>query len=772
MEVVVPPTVPSRAPSRVSSPPPCAVALASLLAVFALASAPASAQDASITGRVLSAETGEPVENATVRLETLGDGLLTDADGRFRFEGLEPGPYRLSVERIGFATARREGELSAGETLEVTFSLAGEAVRSDDLVVTATRSEARIGDVASSMSVVSPEEVDANPARTSDDLLRTAPGVGLPRESSTVAHPTGQSVSIRGTGGNRTLVLLDGVPLNDAFGGWVRWGMAPTSMVDRVEVLRGGGSHLFGTYAMGGVIQLFSERPEESGMRVKGALGERDLTHGELAAHHVSGDWAVSVAGQVESGGGYVEIAPGDRGPVDSRASSERRNVTARAEFTPDEDRRFWAMGAVLDEDRDSGTRLQTNSRTIGTLALGAELGDPSEGRFSATLFGSGHRFDNRNSRTFDGRAREALQLEQDVPVEDVGASLLWTLDLDGLVELTTGADLRYIDGENREARFAGDGSVDTRFETGGRQLLGGVFGQAVVTPDGPWRVEASLRMDTWNSFDVFRDVEGETREPLPSQDARELSPRLGTAFQATDELTLRAAAYRTFRAPTLNELVRGFFTSNLSFEPNPRLEPETLRGAEAGADWTLLPSLTLRATGFWNEIENRVEFVFQGTTDGVGRLQRENIGETRVRGAEAEVDWRPAERLRLSASYTLTDSEILVSSSAGAVGNAVPETPQDRASLQAVWDGDAIGELGLVTRYVGDAFEDEANTVPLDEHLVVDLDWERDLYREIGAYVSVENLFDEEIVVGARNDITRLGLPRTVRAGLSWELF
>lgn len=762
----------SRARRSAASPPTGALALASLVAFLALGPAPAAGQDASIAGRVLSAESGEPVENATVRLEMRGRGQLSDAEGRFRFEGLEPGSYRLSVERIGFATAHREGELSAGEALDVTLPLASEAVRSDDLVVTATRSEARIGDVAASMSVVSPEEVDANPARTSDDLLRTAPGVGLPRESSTVAHPTGQSVSIRGTGGNRTLVLLDGVPLNDAFGGWVRWGMAPTSMVDRVEVLRGGGSHLFGTYAMGGVIQLFSERPEESGLRLKGNLGERDLAHGELAARHVSGDWALSVAGQVESGGGFVKVAPDDRGAVDREASSARRNVTARAELSPDDDRTFWVTGAVLDEDRSSGTPLQTNSRTIGSLALGAELGDPSRGRFSATLFGSSHRFDNRNSRTLDGRAREMLQLDQDVPVEDVGASLLWTRDVEDLVEVTVGTDLRFIEGENREARFADDGSVDTRFDTGGRQLLGGAFGQAVVTPEGPWRLEASLRLDTWHSFDVFRDVEGAAREALPSRDAQELSPRVGAAFRATDDLTLRAAAYRTFRAPTLNELVRGFFTSNLSFEPNPRLEPETLRGAEGGADWSPLPSLTLRATGFWNQIENRVDFVFQGTTDGIGRLRRENIGTTRLRGGEAEVDWRPIDRLRVSASYTFTDSEVLDSPSAGDIGNDVPETPQDRASLQAVWEGDLVGELGVVTRYVGDAFEDDANTVPLDEHLVVDLDWERDLYRGVGAFLGVENLFDEKIVVGARNDITRLGLPRTVRAGLSYEIF
>jgi len=748
------------------------IAVAAIVAT-ALTGASLNAQEsATLSGRVVAVTDGAPIAGATVRLPGMERGVLTDEEGRFLLAGLAPGRHQLVVRRIGFETIRRRVTLGAGERRDLTLRLPASAVRTEDLVVTATRTEERMRDVAASVSVLSTKQVESNPGRTADDLLRVATSVNLPRASSTVTHPTAQSVSIRGTGRPRTLVLLDGIPLNDAFGGWIRWGLAPKSMVDRVEVLRGGGSSLFGTYAMGGVIQLFSRRPEGNDFRARGNLGERELRHGDLYASRVTGDWAFSLAGQLESGGGFVEVAEDDRGPVDIESSSARRNLTGRVEFTPSEDRRFWLLGSLVDENRDNGTPLQDNERTIGTLALGTEIGSGESGLWRASVFGSVHRFDNKNSRTFDGRARETLTKDQDVPVEDVGASLLWSRQLADALALTVGTDVRFIDGTNEEVQFAVDGSVDQAFDTGGKQLLSGLFLQSVVTPVDPVRFEGSLRIDSWNSFDAFKDFRNGPDEELASADAQELSPRLGLTVEVTEEVSVRGAAYRTFRAPTPNELFRGFFASNLSFEPNPSLRPETLYGAEAGVDWRPIGGLRLSTTGFWNQIEDRIDFIFEGFREGQGRLRRQNIGKTRLRGAEAEVGYRLGDRLEVTANYTFVDSEILGSANEEDIGNEVPDVPQDQVNLQVTWDGPQVGQLGVTARFVGQEFEDDENTIPLNDHFVVGLDYRRDLYGGVGVFATVENLFDETVVSSDRGGITRIGLPQTVRAGLSYDLF
>ena len=125
------------------------------------------------------------------------------------------------------------------------------------VIVTATRTPIEATKVASTVNVLTPEHVQTSPARESQDLLREIPGVELPRTSSLVGG-TAQIVSIRGVDEGRTVVLFEGIPVNDAWGEWIDWGRVPKGMLDRVEVVEGGTSSLYGNGAMGGVISFFS----------------------------------------------------------------------------------------------------------------------------------------------------------------------------------------------------------------------------------------------------------------------------------------------------------------------------------------------------------------------------------------------------------------------------------------------------------------------------------------------------------------------------------
>src|SRR5205814_1757841 len=122
------------------------------------------------------------------------------------------------------------------------------------------RTDQRLGDVPASVSIVSSEQIRQSPAVVADDLLRQVPTFSLFRRTSSLSsHPTAQGVSLRGVGPSgvsRTLVLLDGVPFNDPFGGWVYWSRVPLESTERIEVVDGSSSSLYGNYAMGGVINI------------------------------------------------------------------------------------------------------------------------------------------------------------------------------------------------------------------------------------------------------------------------------------------------------------------------------------------------------------------------------------------------------------------------------------------------------------------------------------------------------------------------------------
>src|SRR5947208_7593976 len=158
----------------------------------------------------------------------------------------------------------------------------------DILVVTAARSQERLTDAVAPTSVLTREDIARSPGLTLDERLRQIPGFSLLRRSSSLtAHPTSQGVSLRGlgpSGASRTLVLFDGAPLNDPFGGWVYWNRLPLSGLEAVEVSRGSLSQLSGSAAMGGAIQLLPRSPRPNTLEVTARGGDYRTGHLEVFA--------------------------------------------------------------------------------------------------------------------------------------------------------------------------------------------------------------------------------------------------------------------------------------------------------------------------------------------------------------------------------------------------------------------------------------------------------------------------------------------------------
>jgi outer membrane receptor protein involved in Fe transport len=173
------------------------------------------------------------------------------------------------------------------------------------MVVSATRTPMEASKVASTVNVLSPEQVQQSPAREAQDMLREIPAVELPRTSSLVGG-TAQIVSIRGVDEGRTGVLFDGVPINDAWGEWIDWGRVPKSMLDRVEVVEGGTSSLYGNGAMGGMISFFSRPMAPGSMDLSVEGGSRDARHAYIAAGvPLVGALTASINGDYQEKGGY-----------------------------------------------------------------------------------------------------------------------------------------------------------------------------------------------------------------------------------------------------------------------------------------------------------------------------------------------------------------------------------------------------------------------------------------------------------------------------------
>ncbi|MFL6247420.1 MAG: TonB-dependent receptor [Thermoanaerobaculia bacterium] len=592
------------------------------------------------------------------------------------------------------------------------------AQTSETITVTATRTETRVADTPASVVVLSREALQDSAAPTLDAALRQVAGFTLFRRTgSRVANPTAQGVTLRGvgaSGASRALVLDDGVPLNDPFGGWVYWGRVPRASLDRVEVLRGGASDLYGSSAMGGVIQFV--RRKSSGVDVDVSAGSEETGTASLFA---AGDWW-NVAADFLTTGGYVLVRPEDRGAVDVEADARHTALDATLRHGG-----MFLRASHYRESRNNGTPLQVNDTTLRHLAIGGDTA-VFGGALALRAYGTDQDYYQTFSAIAPDRRSERLTVEQRVPSHGLGGSAQFTRAFGNRHVMVAGAEVREAEGVSDELRGT------NRVQVGGRQRTGAVYIEDLfaVTPDVA--VTAGVRGDAWES---------ETQ----------LNPRLSVLWRAADALSLSASAYTAFRAPTLNELYRGFRVGNVETLPNADLTSEELTGFELGAR-----AKNVRLTLFLMNVSDTIANVTVSQTPALITRRRENLGSTRSAGAELDGEWRFRD-WHLSSGLLFVDATVRES------GKRIPQVPRVQATAQAMWR-----RIGAQVRWSSMQFDDDRNELPLDSALTVDLFASHPIAHGLDLTFAIENVTDAAVEASATPVVT-LAQPRAWRVGVRY---
>ncbi len=676
---------------------------------------------------------------------------------------------------------------AAGSLVALAMCSFGAApVRGDEpleygAVATATRASRAPQHASASVSLLASDQIANHPTLTADALIRSLPSAATFRRSaSLVADPSSQGLNLRGigpSGVSRALVLVDDVPVNDPFGGWVYWRALPRLGLERVELVGGGASALYGSGALGGVLSLIPRPITRASVDADASYGSfrtamlaaRVAQRWERASGAVEGEWLRS--------DGYPVVAPAQRGPIDGDTPSMHGTINARLHVRASSRLRITTSLGAFRERQNGGTRLTEAQVGLLHAAVRAEQRAGAVGSFELTLYGRLQRFEQTRARISEGRQSEQLAARQDVPASAQGGSFLWRsleLELGGKHELVAGADARHVSGTSRERIFPAvpmAGSL-TRREAGGEQWLVGAFVEDLYTPV-PWlQLDAALRLDTW------RNVHGERAQSyldgtsdqvaFRTRTEQAVTPRGGVLVRPLDVLSLRASAYRAFRAPTLNELYRPFQVGTILTASNERLKAETLTGAEAGFELTLHESCSLRATGFWNMLEDPVtnRTLTEPLPNGAQR-QRQNLGRARIRGLEAELSFRWSSQFSAVLAYTLADARVTQAGSASELrGKRLAQDPVHRGSMLITFADPSLFAATLQVRASSFQYEDDMNTLRMSGYAVVDLLISRRLFWCIELFAAAENLLNARYLVG-RAGVDTIGAPLFVRAGL-----
>jgi iron complex outermembrane recepter protein len=585
------------------------------------------------------------------------------------------------------------------------------------VVVTAARREQRITDAVSLTALIPANEIINSPSLVLDDVLRQVPGFSLFRRSSSLAaHPTTQGVSLRGigpSGASRTLVLFDGIPFNDPFGGWVYWNRIPLLALRGVEVVRGATSPLYGTSALGGTIQLLPRRPTADTLEFRGRMGSARTYDLDFYGSDTYQEMSYLVSGRVFTSDGFYLVGPQERGAIDRPADLDFQSFFGR----------FYYKGLrtgvnLFAENRVNGTSLQTNRSRIGLFEAGWE-----HTGWRWDFYTQLNSFQSTFSRILPDRSGEFLTADQDFPSNALGTSFTWN----PAGSLLAGADWR---------RVAWDGRG---------QNLAGLFVQDLLSLHPRADLLLGVRFDLWENVRVQTGV----------------NPRFGLLFRAADFMTLRSSGYRGFRAPTLNELYRPFRVGNVETMENPELDEEFLWGGEAGADFHPARFMLFRLNFFYNTLKDPVSNVTLSTSPDLILRQRQNLGGARVRGLETELALA-RERWRVTAAYLYSLARVEES------GLLLPQVPRNQASLALEWTG-FVHPL-LQTRWVGSQFDDDRNQFRLGGYVLFDANVRRPITDTLDLFFTVENILNKNYAVG-RTPVQQLGSPRMAYGGLYLRL-
>lgn len=708
---------------------------------------------------------GSPVADAALSVGKVIQGH-TDASGSFLL-ALASSPTTITASFRGLqATA----QVVPGADVEIV--LRPSAIE-QSAVVTATRSSADLGGSSNTVATLDNALLTQYPALTLDERLRQQVGFELFRRSSSwVANPTSEGISLRGLGStaaSRTLVLSDLVPLNDGFGGWIHWNEVPPQAIEAITLASGGGSDLYGSSALGGVIDIVPARPGPVVAQVDLGGASEDTSTFSARTDARQSQWSELLAAQNFRTAGYAIVAPQVRGSVDVPSNVHYQTGRVEVDRKLPSDNRAWLIGNILNEAHGNGTPIQTNGTRLWRYIAGDDwkAGSRASGRVRG--FGSDEAYRQSFSSISSTRNSEKLTRLQRVRTQEFGASTDASTNFEH-VAFVAGADLRDLRALDFETPYAA-GSPSGIQDTTARQRFVGGFGE-VLAERGGWSGSASLRADEAQNLATRKisqtGTAAATAASIGDRHELVLDPRLGLARQLRANVVLRASAFRAFRTPTMNELYRTGQVGSLITLPNGNLLSERATGAEGGADWTTPHRfLSAQATYFWTEINRPVSAVLlAGTT-----YKRENLGQIQSQGVALGAQVHPAQGLSVNFGYQYAHAVVTAfSAQPQFVGLWIPEVPRQSATAQLRYQKGA-GSYTLAARESGRAFDDTSNTYELHSFFVVDAYADYRLRRHVSVYISLQNLFNRSIETARTPDLT-LGTPFIAQGGvrLDWQ--
>jgi outer membrane receptor protein involved in Fe transport len=568
-----------------------------------------------------------------------------------------------------------------------------------------------------------------------------------------------------------------------------------------VEIVRGGGSPLWGNTAMGGVVNVITRAPQADAVDLSAAGGSYGSYDTNLYGSYADQDWVkLSVNAAFTGTDGYQTTpaswtsygTPNLRSLVYTPTSDSAQNVGTQADFAPRADLSGFLDVRYHEDQQYLSTPIGLDRQHIWTYAGGVRKTFGADTTLTATFFHDDSDFltNNPHLLTFTTEYNSNVHTTD---VSDNGASIILSQKFGSLVpNINIGADFHEIAGSDHANYYATSGVLAApTIVGGGDQLFLAGFAQAQVKPIDPLLIMASLRYQYYSSSDGV-DTFPPGFGTIPDRKYYRFTPRIDGRYQLDGDFALRGAYYQSFRAPTLDQLYRTYADTTAGiYEGNPFLVPETLEGEEVGLDFNR-PGLRSQFTFYNSTISNLItqrnldpsEYpTILGVTCGYDAATFTYLSCTRninsasavARGFEAEVNWDIGSGFSTNLTYTYADSHYTANpADPAAVGERLEGVPMHNAGASLTYADPAGWQITTVLRYLSKSYGDPipADGLIQNAHFVADVSASYPVTEKLQAFVQVQNLFDKRYIASNGGGVPILGTPLEVMSGLRLKVF
>jgi iron complex outermembrane receptor protein len=676
-----------------------------------------------------------------------------------------------------------------------------------DVVVNATRSGTPLDQMSLNTTILTKEVLEASPDQTIDQVLKNVPGVFLNDVPYYQKDPTGQSINVRGLGYGRTLVLIDGLPANDAFYGTVQWNLVPMSSIESVEFVRGGVSSLWGNYGMGGVININTKTPKNSSQDVSASYGS--FATGNVAA---SKDLIVSDAMQMrfsadyfssEGFQNYATISPGSPGNIKNGMGTDavkNSNIRLQNYFKPTQDTNaFLRLGYSTMADLSNNYAIAPNLIQMADVAGGSTTNLDVNKKVQVNVYYQATNFYKQTANNLAAPSyKPYINANYTDPYSTVGASAQYTHDLNfaGIDQYIVGLDARNISASNQTNNLVASGAVNSVSYAQGQQNFYGLLGQIKSNASAiPLETTLGARVDSWNSqtptsYNAGANGINPLYQAIPNQSKTQLSPSLGLLYRATSNWDLRGAAYQAFHAPSMNNTLRSYGNSVSGYSlANPNLTPETMTGYEVGTDYRWKSGFA-QLTAFNNYIQNAIASYKITNANaafatslcaavGISGCGASTGGFTNVsyytnqqnllsRGIELQYHHDVNAQWALDGGYSYTNTILTWSATTDPINTQVGGVPKNMANAGITYYPVPQASLTTTVRYVGNSWM-STGSLPVPAYAVVGMRANYQVTQQASVYASVVNLFNRQYVtfnIASQASAYQAGMPQAITVG------